>query len=353
MEKYRAIGVMSGTSLDGIDLAYVEFRKENDIWQFSLGPWKSIPYSTAWQNRLRFLPDSSALDFVKTHVEYGRLNGEIVHKFIQENNLEVDVVGFHGHTIFHNPALGYTSQIGDGAAMASVCQQMVVCDFRSMDVALGGQGAPLVPLGDDLLFSEYNARINLGGFSNISFRNEKNLVAFDICPVNIVLNMLAQQLNLPYDDGGKLAEQGQVNMDILHKLNQLPYYSLSHPKSLGKEWVESFILPLISEQDTTQNLLRTITEHISMQIASCMEVLPDKSDVLFTGGGVFNDFLMKRIASLTLHKISTPHKNIIEMKEAIIFAFLGVLRMLNEFNIYSEVTGATRNSVSGALYHGK
>jgi anhydro-N-acetylmuramic acid kinase len=353
MKAYKAIGVMSGTSIDGIDIACVEFWKSNGKWNFRLGPWKSIPYSAEWENRLHFLPDSSALDFVKTHVEYGRLNGEMVHQFILENNLEVDVVGFHGHTIFHNPALGYTSQIGDGAAMAAVCAQLVACDFRSMDVARGGQGAPLVPIGDDLLFSEYTACVNVGGFANISYKNADDLVAFDICPANIVLNKLANELQLPYDAEGKIAESGSLNQQLLEQLNSLDYYLQSHPKSLGKEWVDQFVEPILLQRDSAENLLRTFVEHVAIQISGTLNTLPAYGQALFSGGGVFNSFLMKRISDLTIQKIHTPERDIIEMKEAIVFAFLGVLRMLNETNIYSKVTGATDNSISGALYQGK
>lgn len=351
MKLYKTIGVMSGTSLDGIDIAYVEFMKENYKWQFQLGPYASIAYSDKWKSTLQNLPKSSALKYAQTHVRYGHYIGHTVASFIQSKKLEVGVIGSHGHTVFHQPENGFTSQIGDGSAIATETGLTVVCDFRSMDLAKGGQGAPLVPIGDALLFGTYKARVNLGGFSNISIGSVDSLQAFDICPVNIILNDLTKKLGYEYDNDGTIARGGQLIPDLLVKLNQLKYYKQKGPKSLGVEWLEREIHPLLTSSQKVKNLLRTFVEHAAFQISNTLNSYCSKSDqVLFTGGGVFNSFLMERIIELTNAQVEIPSSEIIEMKEAIIFAFLGLLRFLGEENILSSYSGAKNNSVSGAIY---
>lgn len=351
MESYSVIGMMSGTSLDGMDLAYVEFYRKKGNWSFTLGPYQSKAYSKKWKNRLSNLMDSSASDFVKSHVEFGHLIGKKIHEFIAEHQLKVDLIGAHGHTVFHQPELGFTSQIGDGSAIVVETAVDVVCDFRSMDVARGGQGAPLVPIGDALLFGEYDARINLGGFSNVSIGEIDNLQAFDICPVNIVLNKLSLQIGLEYDKNGEIARGGQVIESMLVQLNQLDFYKKAGSKSLGAEWVVQEVWPLFDASQSWQDLLRTFTEHIAIQISKILnQTCSDSNLVLFTGGGVFNDFLMERIKELTNAKIEIPSTDIVEMKEAIVFAFLGLLRYLGEENILASYSDAQKNSISGALY---
>lgn len=344
---------MSGTSLDGVDLAYVEFMEEKGKWRFDIGPYESIVYSSMWKTKLHELMKTTSLDFVKTHVEYGHLIGGFIRSFVEKFQLKPDIIGVHGHTIFHDPNNGYTSQIGDGAAMAAVCNQLIACDFRSMDVARGGQGAPLVPIGDDLLFSQYEARLNIGGFANISYRKNGKLIAYDICPANIVLNQLAQLRKLDYDDRGQMASTGITNEAILEKLNNLSFYHKDAPKSLGKEWSDFKVLPLLLGKDDDKNLMRTMVEHISDQISEKLNNHLESGEVLVSGGGAYNDFLINRLQTKVKAKIVIPQTEIIEMKEAVIFAFLGVLRMLNRVNIYSDITGSVNNSISGALYNGK
>ena len=352
MAIYKAIGVMSGTSLDGVDLAYVEFEKKQGKWSFKLGSYESIRYSKGWECRLNDLMNTSALDYAKTHSDYGVFTGELLKSFIGKHDLKPDIIGVHGHTVFHRPDKGFTSQIGDGAAIAAITEQLIACDFRSMDVARGGQGAPLVPIGDELLFSEYDARINIGGFANISFQTQNGLLAYDIAPANIILNPIARKLGFEFDDQGKIAKGGDINTELLNQLNSLPYYRQDAPKSLGKEWVDREIVSFIPKDISSSDLLRTYVEHISDQIVLALEPL-STGKVLLTGGGAFNTFLMESIQEKTKLEIIVPQKKIIEMKEAIIFAFLAVLRLLNKPNILTQVTGASAPSISGALYEGR
>ncbi len=353
MRTYSVLGVMSGTSLDGVDLASVVFSKKEGKWVFQLGSFTSSPYAENWKIRLQNLKSASAQEYAKTHADYGHYLGKLVADFIKTHQLKVDLISSHGHTIFHQPDLGFTSQIGDGSAIASETNISVVCDFRSMDMARGGQGAPLVPIGDAMLFGTYRARINLGGFSNISMGAADDLLAFDICPVNIVMNALASDLGHAFDRNGTIARGGQMDLDLLEKLNQLGYYQKSGPKSLGVEWVEREIWPLLPSSKKIPDLLRTFVEHAAIQISQILNSYCSGSDrVLFTGGGVYNQFLIERIDEISNAPIEIPSKDIIEMKEAIIFAFLGLLRYLGEENILSSYSGAKANSISGAVYMG-
>jgi len=353
MTQISAIGVMSGTSLDGLDIAHAIFSYKDNAWFYALGEYQEINYNNAWRERLSLVTKSSAEEFVKTHVAFGHFMGKKIDDFVKRNNIQVDVVGVHGHTTFHQPKLGFTSQIGDGAVVASKTGLLVANDFRSMDVARGGQGAPLVPIGDALLFSEYTARLNLGGFSNISFGGVDDISAFDICPVNIVMNDITRKSDLEYDKGGEIARGGQVNQELLLKLNMLDFYHQSGPKSLGREWVDQYFWPCLSTQISDEDLLRTIVEHISDQIVFTLASSKKTSGkVLVTGGGAYNTFLIERIRAKTSYEIVIPEPILIEMKEALIFAFLGVLRMLEQPNILNKVTGAKQASISGALYNG-
>ncbi len=354
MKRYRAIGVMSGTSLDGVDLADVEFFESEGKWRFELGKHQFVAYNAEWKERLSSVMNYTAADFVKAHVEYGEYTAELLQDFIKNTALTPDVIGVHGHTVFHQPHLGFTSQIGDGASIAAITKSLVACDFRSMDVARGGQGAPLVPIGDQLLYNDYNIRINIGGFSNISYTSDKQLIAYDIGPANIILNHLSQMLNKEYDDKGSMAKTGILDDELLKKLNKLEYYFTEPPKSLGKEWVSQFIFPLITEKENISDLLRTFVEHIAVQVVKSIHQSGIKEGtVLITGGGAFNTFLIDKIQEYSNLTIIIPPKAEVEMKEAIIFAFLGVLRMLNKTNILAEVTGAKCNSIAGALYEGR
>ena len=350
METYHVIGVMSGTSLDGVDIAYCEFHKTGDEWSFAIINAETLRYEPHWKNILSGLENKSALEFARIHMEYGHYIGKAVKEFINRNVLEIDFVCSHGHTIFHQPENKLTVQIGSGAAIAAECRLPVVCDFRSVDVALGGQGAFLVPIGDKLLFHQYDFCLNLGGFANISFEEKRERTAFDICPVNIVLNALASQAGKEYDSNGEMAQSGVLNEQLLMELNELNFYSKTPPKSLGKEWVLRFINPLLEKYSIPLNdKIRTVTEHVAMQISAVLKKSAEKN-MLITGGGAYNQFLIQRIRDLSSMEIKLPADEVIDNKEALIFAFLGVLRMRKQINCLSSVTGAESDNVGGAVY---
>ncbi|MCB0463761.1 MAG: anhydro-N-acetylmuramic acid kinase [Flavobacteriaceae bacterium] len=349
--KYYVIGVMSGTSLDGLDFAYVEFNF-NSSWSFKIIKAETIEYSKEWKNILKNLVSNTLEELHKIDKNYTSYLGFTINEFIKRNNiLELDAVCSHGHTALHQPEKGLTYQIGNQKQLSKLIGKTVVCNFRVQDVELGGQGAPLVPIGDKLLFSKYDYCINLGGFANISTDIYKQRIAYDICPVNIVLNDYASKLGLDYDCNGDLAASGNINEALLSKLNNLEFYKLNPPKSLGLEWVRKTIFPLIKAYNLKiEDILRTFVEHIACQITREINTSRNTS-VLITGGGVYNLFLMDRIKALTDNTIIIPSKKIIEYKEALIFGLLGVLKLRNEDNCLSSVTGASKNHSSGNIFH--
>jgi len=350
-QKYRVIGLMSGTSLDGVDLAHCVFHLADGRWSFEIKEAETVSYSDSWKSRLASLPSKSAMEFVAADREYGDYLGQLVKKFISNNHLQVDFVSSHGHTIFHQPEKRITSQIGSGAALAAACGLPVVCDFRSLDVALGGQGAPLVPVGDRLLFSDYDYCLNLGGIANISFEKNSERIAFDICPANMPLNALAQMEGQAYDKDGALARKGYIHETLLNNLNSLDYYSLAYPKSLGREWVEDKFFPLLNTNSLSiADRLCTCCEHIAIQIANVIKSNGDTGKLYITGGGAFNKFLVERISEHLSSQIMLPEAKLVNYKEALIFAFLGVLRWRGENNCLKSVTGASKDSCSGAVY---
>ena len=343
-----SIGLMSGTSLDGLDLVYVKFDYDS-TYQFEILASETIEYTDTWRSRLQNAIHLSAEDLQKLDVEYGTFLGEKTNEFIQENSIEqLDFIASHGHTVFHQPEKGITKQIGDGQQMAQITKQKVVCDFRTHDVELGGQGAPLVPIGDRLLFADFDACINLGGFANISFEQNGQRIAYDICPVNIVLNHLSRELKFTQDTDGILSSRGKVNRQLYEQLNQLEFYKTSPPKSLGIEWVHEWFLPILkSDYSNIYNLLRTCIHHSAIQISRNIRHC---NRVLFTGGGVFNPVLMKKIASFSSAEIIVPDTQIVNYKEALIFAFLGWRKLENQVNCLSSVTGAKHDHSSGKIF---
>lgn len=344
---------MSGTSLDGLDIAFCRFIIEDKQWKYEIVHAETINYSDDWKRKLIALESTDALTFQLANVEYGFYLGQRVSDFIIKNNIKADFVSSHGHTIFHQPEKKITVQIGAGSAIASKCKLPVVSDFRSLDVALGGQGAPLVPVGDKLLFSDYDFCLNLGGFSNVSYEYNKQRIAFDICPVNIVLNAICERIGIEYDAGGQLAKDGMLSHYLLNELNQIGYYKqvANIPKSLGKEWVLKNIYPVIDQYELAENdLLRTFCEHIAIQISKALSG-QSAGKMIVTGGGAYNTFLMDCIQSHTSHRIIIPDKKIIDYKEALIFAFLGVLRMRNEINCLRSVTGASKDNCGGSIFY--
>jgi anhydro-N-acetylmuramic acid kinase len=350
MKIHRIIGIMSGTSLDGVDLAYCIFKEDGNSYTFSIGACETIPFPFSILERLKSLPEASALEYAETHTAFGRYLGELTRKFIYRNDLTADFVASHGHTIFHNPSKQYTSQIGEGASIAAISRLPVICDFRTGDVAAGGQGAPLVPIGDELLFAQYDYCLNLGGFANISMRADGNRIAFDVSPANIILNYIAGQKGKSFDKNGEIAASGNIHDEMLQTLNGLSYYHLKPPKSLGREWIEKEVIPMFTLYNiSTEDAACTFCEHIAMQISACLADDPYKQ-MLITGGGAFNTFLINRIAAHTKVKLIIPDADTVNYKEALVFAFLGLLRMQGKANSLSSVTGALRNVSGGAVY---
>ena len=349
--KKTAIGIMSGTSLDGLDLCLAEFHFDGK-WNFEIIAADCFVYDATWRKKLSHAHQLSDNELMELDQEFGKLIGDSVHSFLSENRLaKPDLVCSHGHTVFHQPEEGITVQIGDGQSIANTTGTTCVNDFRSLDVSLGGQGAPLVPIGDELLFSEFDACLNLGGFSNISFKENEIRKAFDICPVNIVLNELASRLNHPFDRNGELAKSGKLNEPLLNHLNGFNLYTEESHPSLAREWVESTVNPLLEEANLPEvDLLRTFVEHVAIQIARVIEAKVAGARVLVTGGGAYNSFLMERMRAYSLADLIIPDKQIIEFKEALIFAFLGVLRSENQINVLKSVTGACRDSSSGVMH---
>ena len=349
-KEYIIVGVMSGTSLDGIDLALINFSLK-DKWSFKIINAKTIAYSEEWLGKLKTLIKYSKEELTELDKNYTLYLAEVIASFIKKNNItNIDAICSHGHTALHKPENGLTYQIGNLPILAKVLNQTIVCDFRVQDVAFGGQGAPLVPIGDQLLFSEYSYCVNLGGFANVSAEINGNRIAFDICPVNIVLNKYVSKLGFAYDDKGDIAKEGTLNNELLNELNSLQFYKESYPKSLGLEWVNEIIFPIIESYNlSVKDILRTFVEHIAIQISQ-VHYFKHKASVLVTGGGVFNSFLMSRIRDLSNNIIKIPSKEIIEFKEALIFGFLGVLKLRIENNCLASVTGAKSDHSSGVIF---
>jgi anhydro-N-acetylmuramic acid kinase len=350
-ESYNVVGVMSGTSLDGIDLAHIHFTVFDGKWTYTIFETDTISYSPNWLNKLKDAVRFSKEELVQLNEDYTQFLGEIVTLFIDKYQIQnLDAICSHGHTILHQPQNGCTLQIGNLPKIASIINQKVVCDFRVQDVKLGGQGAPLVPIGDRILFSEFDYCLNLGGFSNVSYEESSKRIAFDISPVNTVLNFYANQLGLDYDDNGTIARSGKVHLELLNELNVLNYYKKPFPKSLGFEFVKEIVLPLIENYSISiKDKIHTFTEHIALQTSLA---LPKKQGkILITGGGAYNVFLIERMQLyLPNIQIIIPDNKTLEFKEALIFALLGVLKLRNEVNVLCSVTGAEKDHSSGVIF---
>lgn len=348
-QSYTTIGCMSGTSLDGLDIVACRFTIDKN-WSYEILKANSVSYSHKWMTKLSDTFELNALDFALLHNEYGKFTGKQIAEFIVDLPEMPMLVSSHGHTVYHQPELKLTVQIGNGANIAAICGIPTVCDFRSTDVALGGQGAPLVPVGDELLFGEYEFCLNLGGFANVSFRDKGERIAFDICPVNMAFNYFTKEMGYEYDLNGSMGRSGNVHPELLKLLNSLDYYKQMGPRSLGREWFEAKFLPLIySFQLPTEDILRTLYEHVSDQLTEAVDDYP-KGQILITGGGAHNVFLIELFSEKTKHKTIVPSQQIIDFKEAIIFAFLGILRLRNEVNCLKSVTGAHHDHCGGVIY---
>ena len=340
---------MSGTSVDGLDVCCATFTKENGRWQYHIDAARGYPYPADLQETLRTrVQGMPAREFVAFHSEYGRFLGQRVNDFIAETGVRPDLVASHGSTVFHEPERRIMFQIGDGAAIAAETGLPVVSDFRRLDIMLGGQGAPLVPVGDRLLFGDYDYCLNIGGFSNISFQQGERRIAYDISPVNYVINRYCRQLGLEMDRDGELAAQGAVDEALLERLDALDYYARPWPKSLGREWVERSVFPLLDGAGLpVPDLLRTYYEHCAGQLARA--VTPGKR-ILVTGGGAWNKFLIRRMEESSGCSLVVPEAALVEFKEALIFAFLGVLYMAGEPSCLASATGSAHDNIGGMLF---
>jgi len=349
-DEYNVIGVMSGTSLDGIDLVYAKFCL-NETWSFEIIYAETVEYPSNWYETLKELVNTSIEDLNAIDTNYTEYLAKVIKDFIIKYQIKnIDAICSHGHTALHQPENKLTYQIGNKPLLAQFLKETIVCDFRLQDVELGGQGAPLVPIGDELLFSEFDFCLNLGGFANVSTDFNGDRIAYDICPVNIVLNHYVRKLGLNYDDEGKIALKGNINVELLNQLNTLDFYKETYPKSLGLEWVNNNIFPLIDTfKLEIQDILKTFVEHIAIQIASEINK-KNTGTVLITGGGVYNLYLIDRIEAHSIQKIVVPKNEVVEFKEALIFGFLGVQKLINEVNCLSSVTGAIKDHSSGKIF---
>ncbi|MFY0253441.1 anhydro-N-acetylmuramic acid kinase [Chitinophaga sp. 30R24] len=358
---YNVIGTMSGSSLDGLDIVFAELTEIRGQWTYAIKAAETLPYEPEWADRLAGATALSARDYLLLHTAYGHYTGQRILSFIEKNQLDhkIHFIASHGHTTFHLPSDKMTAQLGDGAAITAVTGLPVITDLRALDVALGGQGAPIVPIGEKYLFSGYQYWLNLGGIANISAQTSNGFVAFDICPANQVLNSLVAALNKPYDNGGALAAGGVIDNHLLAQLNGLAYYAAPWPKSLDNDFGTATILPMIHElRISVQGKLRTYAEHIAIQVAHAAKALKSQlpegtANMLITGGGAFNTFLVQLIQEKLMPldiTVTIPDEQTINYKEALIMALIGALRWRQEENTLSEVTGATRNAINGALW---
>jgi anhydro-N-acetylmuramic acid kinase len=356
-ETYHIIGVMSGTSLDGIDMAEVTLTVKNNTWSYAFMAVETVKYASDWINKLKNAIHFSEAELEVLNQEYTKLLAKEINLFISKNSItNLDAICSHGHTILHQPENGITLQIGNLPQLSQLIKQTVVCDFRVQDVELGGQGAPLVPIGDKILFSEYDFCLNLGGFSNISMTLQENRIAFDISPVNTVLNYYSNKLGLEFDDKGTIAKSGNSNHLLKQELDDLDFYAQAFPKSLGFEFVKDTIIPIIEKSnETTKNKLATFTEHIAFQIAKTinfyLSASEEKQKILITGGGAYNLHLIERINYFSPDiEIEIPDTKTLEFKEALLFGLLGVLKLRNEINVLKSVTGAKKDHSSGKVF---
>ncbi len=365
--EYRVIGLMSGSSLDGLDIVFAKLEESKGEWNYLIEVSNCYDYNNEWKTVLGNAKNLDAYNYTLLHINYGKFLAQKINQFIEENNLhhQVQLISSHGHTVFHAPELNMTSQLGDGATIAALTGINVVSDLRNIDVALHGQGAPIVPLGEKLLFPDYDFYLNIGGIANLSFKTEKKFVAFDVCAANSILNMLAKTIGQEFDEDGKSAAAGKINTSLLNTLNALDYYKHAFPKSLSNEFGLNVVHPVIqSQQIDAADALRTYVEHIAHQVLESVKALSGDEQgqylnnykLLITGGGALNKFLVeileKKLAAINVD-VLLPEIEVINYKEGLIMALLGVLRWREENTVLASVTGALRNSIGGAVWIGQ
>lgn len=355
MKTYHVIGIMSGSSMDGVDLALCKITSDDGQYTYSIEECETYEYDEVWRLRLSQIRKADALGYAKTDVFYGHYLGHLINTFIKKHKVKIDLIASHGHTVFHYPDELITRQVGDGASMSAICNLPVVTDFRSMDVAKKGQGAPLVAIGDECFFNDYDFCLNLGGFANISGKVGDFRVSFDICPANILLNRVARDLNQEYDKDGEIAASGTINYKLLENLNKIDYYRTPFPKSLNRDWINNELWQIVKEGDklSPQDKMKTFVDHIGVQIGNSINYLSSKNatgkKVLVTGGGAFNTVLMDHIRTHSEADFIIPDHKMVKYKESLVFALMGVLRVENQINIIKTFTGAKSNSISGSL----
>lgn len=360
---------MSGSSLNGLDIVCVDFQETAGKWTHEIVAAECTAYPEQWVKNLRTAVDLPARDYLLLHTAYGAYTAERINAFIDRYSLQhkIHLVASHGHTSFHIPEQGMTAQLGDGATIAALTGLPVVTDLRALDVAFGGQGAPIVPIGEKLLFPQYDLLLNLGGIANISGKKKETYIAFDVCPANRVLNMLANQAGQEYDRDGALAAGGSVSQSLLNELNGQEYYSRNWPKSLSNDFGTGTIFSLLENSGLSLgDRLATCTEHIAWQIREAIARIVQEGQpqldnttirlsLLITGGGAFNRFLISRIQDHLQDlgvTVTIPEPILVEYKESLIMALIGLLRWREEYTVLATATGARRNSIGGALWMG-
>lgn len=346
MEKtsYKILGGMSGSSMDGLDLVLATFWRESQGWRFAIDQCETIDFPAYLYQNLQKAPSLSLAHQNNLDRNFGLwIANEIT---IFSRKCTPDLLAIHGHTVEHAPEKGISKQLGCGQTIADCTKIRTVTEFRTADVKIGGQGAPLVPVGDFELFNAYDACLNLGGIANISIRNLK--LAGDICPCNQVLNHYAGQLGMKYDDKGSTARKGKVDEGMMVKLRKIPFFETTFPKSLPNHFISQEILNSVTPLDG----LRTYTEFIAKNIAKMLPHASDKKKrLLISGGGAYNDFLIELLRMEVANwEIYLPPKEIIEFKEALIFAFLGLKKIRGEVNVLKSVTGGKYDTSSGTIH---
>lgn len=362
MATYKVIGLMTGSSLDGVDVAYCHLEDNNGKWNYKIEIAECVPMPPKWKARILSLVLQNAVTYLRTDSHFGHYLGEVVAKFIEDHQLDgkVDFVASHGQTVFHQPENQMTSQIGDGGAIVSHCNLPVVCNFRTQDVAYGGQGTPIAPIADKLFFGDFRFCLNLGGIANISFKtNDDKMIGFDICGANMVLNALAAEIDLEQDTDGNIARSGNINQELLNELSSQWYFEKPFPKSIGGGWVTKIFQPVFRRHHcSVEDKMRTACEHIAIQIAKDINqiyttqgITPDPSHtMLVTGGGAFNKTLMDCISAHAPVQLVVPDATTIKFKEALIISLMGALRWSNQINVLGSVTGARQDSIGGEIH---
>jgi len=355
---YNVIGITSGTSLAGLDLVFAALTEVRGKWTYEVKASERVEYTAEWEEKLGKAADLPARDYLLLHSEYGHFIGHAVNQFIADHQLDhqVHFIAAHGDTVFHIPAQKMTAQLGDGAAISAVTGLSVISDLRAMDIAFGGKGAPLLPIAEQLLFPDYQYRVNLGENATLAAQIDGQLIASDICACNYVLDTLAETLNFPFDKDGQLAAGGVTDQSLLNALNGLAFYNEASPRHMSSKFGTGTVLPMIQQhQLSTQGKLNTYTHHIAAQIEKIVkDLLPQEENVprslLLTGGGAANTYLVKTIeAALQPHNVTVTVQHD-PFRNALMIALLGALRWRQEPNGLASVTGAEKDSVGGALW---